>query len=498
MAELMADGSHRSARAFVATPVGVLAVLAAAGTVGAQVPTAAESLTASPIEVTGAPQDLDRLTSLYNVSDWNALQAAARAVVASVGASSSQNELTAVGDALDLDRHHVAVMWIGADAFGKVRLLRTVVSSSRREPDTLDLPGVGGSSRHGLTEVFLSRSPLGRITSQYTSTREDDPLLAQLPAFAQALAGPLFTTVGTIAGRIRRGAVSPAEAPSPPLWATVKRVGLPFRRASVRLQAAAREPVPSADFEDDAARLAAAMAFSRVPHEACARALAATLAHDLPAVAVRPVCTAPTSTALGCLAAFDEVLVHRFQAALASCEGGTPSKDARNALETVDEEFRKFIQSGTSVGADLDLTFKNRPPTHVSLGAGAAVMFAASLTRPRVDTKSGVLVADPLGRVTTLAFVNWSPAGYDDKSPRLRPAERFRPFLGAALTPDFGPAAGLNVLIVRGLGVAVGGAVLFGKGAEAADIGQPPSSPADPYALSIARTAFVGLTYNWK
>jgi hypothetical protein len=156
------------------------------------------------------------------------------------------------------------------------------------------------------------------------------------------------------------------------------------------------------------------------------------------------------------------------------------------------------VQSGTSISAELDVTFKNRPPTHLALGAGAAVIAGASLTRPRVDTKSGVLVADPLGRVLTLALVNWSPAGYDDRNSHIEAAERIRPFIGAALTPDFGPAAGLNVLIVRGLGAAVGGALLFGKGADAAEIGQKPSSPEDPYKLAIARAGFVGLTYNWK
>ena len=147
MAELMAEASHRLPRGIVTTGVAVLAVLASSpGPVDAQVATAAESLVTSPIEVTRPPQDLDGLTTIYNIGDWNVLQAAARSVVTVVGASASQNDSGAVRDALDLNRNHVAVMWIGADAFGKVRLLRTVVSSSRREPDNVDLPGLGGAS----------------------------------------------------------------------------------------------------------------------------------------------------------------------------------------------------------------------------------------------------------------------------------------------------------------------------------------------------------------
>ncbi len=335
------------------------------------------------------------------------------------------------------------------------------------------------------------------MTSLYTSTREDDPVLAQLPAFAQALAGPLFSTVATMAGRLSaHGAVAGMEPP--PLWATVKRVGLPFRRASVRLQAAAREPVPGEAFAEDAARLAASLAFTRVPHAPCARQLATTLRDELPGVTSTPVCSALDAKPLECLAAFDAVLTSRFEAVAGECEGGKPSKETRNALEAVDDEFRALVQNGTSASADLDFTFKNRPPSHFALGGGAAVIAAASLTRARVDTKSGVLVADPLGRVMTLAFVNWSPAGYDEKSPHVSAAERFRPFVGAALTPDFGPAAGLNILIVRGLGLSVGGALLFGKGADASAIGQKPPVPDDPYDLAVARAAFVGLTYNTK
>jgi hypothetical protein len=77
-------------------------------------------------------------------------------------------------------------------------------------------------------------------------------------------------------------------------------------------------------------------------------------------------------------------------------------------------------------------------------------------------------------------------------------AERFRPFFGAALTPDFGPAAGLNVLLVRGIGVTAGVALLFGTGADADEIGKAPSQPEDPYKLSIARAAFVGISYTYK
>lgn len=483
----------------------------------AQVPTAAEPLTPRPFVIRRPPGDLDALTQLYNISDWAALQRLGRDIICVVRRNASESidpgdnreyescgggdPVTggAVASALDLQRHHVAIMWMGADAFGKTRLMRVVLSQSDRQPHSLDLPGVSAAGDRQLSEVFLSRSPLGRITSLYTSTREEDPLIAQLPAFVQSLAGPLFTAVGTLAGRIPGAIVEAVQEPKrPKLWVVVKRVGLPLRRASIRLQAVAREPVSSAAFAADASRLASSLAFGEVPHAPCARGLASTLAGALPAVTQAPICSSLDAQPLECLAAFDTVITDSFDAAVKECDAGKPSRDALAALEKVDEAFRELVQDGTSSTAELDVTFKNRPPTHFSFGAGAGVMLTASLTRSRVDTKSGVLVADPLNRVMTMALVNWSPGGYDEKDPSIAPSERFRAFFGVALTPDFGPAFGVNVLLVRGIGLTAGGALLFGKGADSAEIGLKPSRPDDPYDLAVARAAFVGISYNYK
>jgi hypothetical protein len=517
-----------SRRIYVRTVLVIAAALTwAAADASAQVPTAPESMTTVPFQFRRPPSDLEALTRLYNLSDWAALQARARDIICvvqrdateviepddpgeyeSCSAAPANRDRTSgpqrpsgsdLAAALDLDRNHVALMWLGSDAFGKPQLMRVVVHRRSGQPYSLDLPGVSANSRDGeLVELFLSRSPLGRITSLYTSTRENDPLLAQLPAFVQALAGPLFTAIGTIAGKfpglVRETVDLP---PRPKLAATVKRVGLPFRRAEVRLQAIAREPLSTGDFARSAQRLASSLSFSDLPRSPCARKLATTLAADLPVVTQAGVCTQATAPQ-ACLAAFDTVLASSFEAAVTSCDGGKPTAAERRDLETVDAKFRELVESGTSTSANLDVTFKNRPPSRFAFGAGSAVIARASLTRSRVTTKDGVLVADPLQRVMTTAFVNWSPAGYDTQDPHISPAERVRLFFGAALTPDFGPAFGLNVLLVRGIGVTAGGALLFGKGADLAEIGKAPAKPDDPYKLSIARAVFAGISYSYK
>jgi hypothetical protein len=497
----------------------IVATLLVAGTapVAAQVQTAPVLMTPRPFLIPRAPADLDALTRLYNTSDWEGLQRLAGEIVCVAGRNASESidaddprdyESCTDGSsrptgpaagALDLQLNHVAVMWLGTDTFGKTRLMRTVVAPDGGQRHGVDLPGLSVAGGRGLSELFLSRSPLGRIATQYTSMREDDPLLSQLPGFVQGLAGPLFTAIGTLAGQIPGRVVEGVREPlHPRLAATVARVGLPFRRASIRLQAVAREPVSSAVFASEARRVAAGLMFDEVPHAPCARDLARTLSEELPPVTQAAICSAAAADSLGCLAAFDGAIAGAFDAAVRACESGKPSREALAALKTVDEAFRTLVRTGTASTADLDMTFRNRPPVHFSLGAGAAVMAAASLTRARVDTKSGLIVAAPLNRVMTMALVNWSPAGYDDKAPAMAPAERFRPFFGAALTPDFGPVVGVNVLLARGIGLTAGGALLFGKGADASEIGNRPARPEDPYELAIARAVFVGVSYTYK
>ena len=126
-------------------------------------------------------------------------------------------------------------------------------------------------------------------------------------------------------------------------------------------------------------------------------------------------------------------------------------------------------------------------------------MFKPHLSKPRVKLDdAGTLVADPLNRVMTMAFVNWSPRGYDAESTRVSKAERTRLFFGAALTPDFGTVIGANVLIARGIGITVGVAMLFGKGATKEEIGAPPANSQDAYRLTVSSALFTGISYNYK
>ena len=161
--------------------------------------------------------------------------------------------------------------------------------------------------------------------------------------------------------------------------------------------------------------------------------------------------------------------------------------------------IRMQVSARDGDSAYAEFTFRNRPLTRWSFGAGAAVIAAAAVSPPRVDLDSaGAMVADPLPRALTMAHVNWSPRGYDEDAPDVRLAERYRLFFGAALTPDFGIVAGVNVLLVRGVGIAGGVAFLFARGAHETDIGKAPADPASPFRLTVPAALFIGLTWNAK
>ena len=492
----------------------VLAVLTLAVAVsGAEAQTPSTATPLAPAFAAGcdAKQVLDRLTLRYNQGDWPAFQREGRALLdalrgvhaapsgsapASATCTAPPTVPQAALSALDYGTHHIALVWIGADALGKTQLMRAIVHWPGPAAYSSDLPGV-----MGLSEVFIAGSITARAVSLYTSTAEKDPLAEQLPAFVQALFGPLSTTLAGILGRVTGGAAarSIVPEPAPPRLAiTISTLVLPLARASIRLQMKANDLATAQEFTDAVGRLGTTLLFDGAGRSDLARTQIKKLVDDLPVVASAN-CAATGTAApapLACRNALDALIKSAYDAAKA----GNPSSADSTAIEKVDQQFRALAVSALSTSAELDMTFKNRPLTHFAFGAGSAVMGYARVNRVRakVGDGSGSLVSDPLPRVMTMAFVNWSPAGYDDASPTISTRERVRGFFGAALTPDFGIVGGINILLQRGIGIVGGGGVLFGKGAEKDEIGKPPAASEDPFKLAVGRTVFVGISYNYK
>jgi hypothetical protein len=495
-----------------------LVLLLGAGTAAnAQILTTAAPLAPPYLVACEASAELNQLTKLYNQGPSPELYAKLRRVIA-LAARDFTATVKADADldckdpsegwlarqsALDYRKHFVAVMWIGADPFGKSQLIRVVVHSGQRENAWLtDLPGIAPSADDPqLTDLTLANALHATSVSQYASTRDEDPLAADVADLFKTFGTSLIGTVGLLKGAIQKQDLQPeALKVVPKLAVTVKRVRLPFARATVQLKAAIKTPTASERFGEAISELAAGLQFDEGAFSAKARTLAERLKTVVPAAAVKD-CELEGP---GTPQKFDPntCLVNVGKAISTAFDG--VRKDAGDeeleALRAVDAKFRSFFTERMNTSAELSLTFHNRPVTHFSLGAGTAVIGYGTLTKPRVklDDESGNLLADPLNRVMTMAFVNWSPRGYDSTSSGIPNTERWRGFFGAVLTPDFGPAAGLNVLLMRGLGVNVGAAVLFGKGALSSEVGAPPPASTDPFRLAVTYAVFAGVTYNYS
>lgn len=434
--------------------------------------------------------ELEKLTTAYQGGQWTTLQELARKAIGEARRAATAD---ATKQALDVTKNHVALMWIGSDPFGKPILMRVIVHDPMPELFVADLPGLHeGSDDGALVELLLARTELGGATSVYASTPERNPALDLLPAFIQAIAGRLFDTIGAIAP-VRPPGV--ARAPNT-LYATVRRVGLPFKRASVRVKILARDPFfESESFKSAVPQLAARLQFDEGSASLCGRALARRLKDELPG-SIDPACTEQPPRIASCRDKFDAAIARAYEDERATCVPNVPSELA--GITMVNQRFREFVNASLTKTTETEVAFRNRPPTRIAYGAGTGVLMAPKLSQPRVKLANGVLAADPLPRVATMAFVNWRPEGYDPETPKVSDRERWRLMFGAALTPDFGIIGGGNVLLARGIGLTVGYGVLFAKGAMDEEVGKPPADDADAFRLSTVGTWFVGISYNYK
>jgi hypothetical protein len=493
-----------------------------ASAAAAQVATVPKPLLDKPLPVEGTKfDDLDALTGLYNSAKWHELRSEATRLLTLAQTAATD---PAVKSAVDPSTHYVIVTWLSKDAFDAPMLARIVVhtdgdkdakpiaaaraegSQSAKnvadddEPFAPDLPGAGGRKKP-VSEVFFTRGVRGKIVDVYTSTREKDPVVEGLPAFVQAIAAPLFDAAGVFGGALGGPA---ARDKTMTLAVMVKEVGLPFPRATVVWKAKAKEPITPSGLEDGLAAVRDDLAFTEVPHTECAREFARAV--------VKAVSTELTKADSACAAdhsddpnkrcrdAVDAALLKAYNDH--KCNGSAPTKDERDEIDIVDKKVRAFVASSLTVSADAQITFKNRPLTHWSFGAGSGVLTSGlvdpKLSLPRVTMDDGKLAADPLPRVMTLTIVNWSPKGYDAEAEHVSGPERVRGFFGVTVTPDFGVAAGINVLLVRGIGIIGGGTLMFAKGADASAIGQAPADTDQPYKVSYARGLLIGISYNFK
>jgi hypothetical protein len=399
----------------------------------------------------------------------------------------------ALADALDPKKNIIAVVWVSEDVPGKLVVRRLHLPRVANHRNALDLPGVSAASGKSLYEFFVAADRLSVLRSGYTFTREESEVAAQLPAFAERIAGPLFTLVSAlrsaedVAPRARASAWVSSH-----VFATITRVTVPYSRASVQWTARAVVPMAEREFRERAEALASKWRLVNAPHSPAAADFAADLATTVVEVAGSQVCWTESSDGAKCLKAFADQLTAHYDNAT---NPGLSKEDKNN----IDADFRRFVFELKPLEVETQAAFRNIPPIRATLGVAAGVVLKDWPKDTRVDLSDGMLVADPMRSQLAMVTVNWTPWGYDADAFHVSRAERFRLFGGAVLTPDFGVGVGGAVLLARGLAINAGVAWLFFRAPDdKSQVGGPPADPQDPFSLGYTTAVILGVSYNFK
>ena len=430
---------------------------------------------------------LEALNDRFHQGDFETLQLAARYILDRAACESSgANDAVAYA----YRAHHVWLTWVGTDAFETHGVHRVLVSAGMPSPYKLDLPGV-----RTFYEVFVSSSDKAELTTTLVSTEKADEALAQIPAVVEKVVPVLFGFGQAVGGMVKPMMKDPTgREVTPKLWVTPFRIDLPAKRASIAVTSLAGEPLSESEFLANVSKLTLKASFQT---SRCGRELALLQGTALEAARKDQACR-PASTRKACLDKFDELLRKAFatQAAVAACATESEEK----AMRSVDEAMRASVTGGMAREVKSDFTFSNRPLQRVSFGLMEGIALKAGVNDPRakLDDDEGTLRADPLPRLLTIVTVNSSFRGYDPTTVNPTTAEKWRWFGGAVIAPDFGLAAGISYLPIRGVAINAGLAGLFIKSVDRAQIGNAPSDATDPFRLGTAWSLFAGVGFNFK
>ncbi len=392
---------------------------------------------------------------------------------------------------VDLRSDYVAIVWPAAGPSGDRGLAVAIVHAGAGLYERT-LGGIGPRGPARLFQVFLSASARDRLQGVYISAREAGPIEAHLPVFAAAIAAPLL---GAVAPG-QAAALRPADAAQPPAWLSIARVELPFRRASVQIELQARVALSRAEIARRVDAIRRRMVFADAAHSPCAVDLANGLAAALEELAAA--CAAGPGS---CADAASTPFADQYQRQEAACRTATPSETTRNlqALRRVDAAFRALTLDLEPEPVAAVMRLRNAPRERFSLGVATGYVAPAHATSPRASLDRGTIVAEPPVRRASLVLVNGAFRSYDAARPSPAWSERLRWFVGAVVAPEPGIAAGLSLLVVRGLAVNVGLLTIATRTpAPGESIGRAPLHAARPFVTTMARGTMVGLSFNFR
>ena len=483
----------------------VVAILpCAAGHAAGQVVTTSEHLVRTTVTCRGADCDspVATLSKHLTHGDMVRLQGYAAELLHTLARSAPDELKHALGD---VNRNYYRLVWLCRDDSGAASLQSVIVHAG----DTAairTLPGITIGSSVQLLEILITTDPTAVLDTQYLSTRTKDPLEAQIAPFVEKTGIVGFLAALPLA---RGEAVRPEGAAVSTTYA-VSRPVLPFARADLKIQDTLIVPGSTAGLLKSSDDLARRLSARDVRLSSCGRGLAAAdaaaIAKGLDGAACKPTNTSATagltaSEAATCKASLTDVIEEAFAHA-GDCRD-SPAAPGTDPVLLVDKQFTDLLANLRESRRAAEWKVSNVPRTRYSFGVLSSAIigrphYAHGTTRVKIGG-NGAIVLDPMPTVLTMALVNIHPRAYDPQADSPTWNERFRLFVGTAITPDFGLGGGAGVMILRGLTADAGWTNLFVRTPRSGfSLGQVPSATSTPLSVGSAGVWFAGLSYSFK
>jgi hypothetical protein len=345
----------------------------------------------------------------------------------------------------------------------------------------------------GITELYeVILSPIDSILSlksDYSFTREEDSLVAQIPLFVEKFEPIIFTVLNNRITAAEKGEDVPT------IFVEMKKVKIPLKRAEIVIKDSGA--IMMGSYLDQIKKRAEEFKDSLINREVYKNKFGIRFASDI-IKAINKVCC----SAVDCRKAIMDAIKTTYEENLINiCD----RKKLKTAL-LVEEKFLQFVANLSLTKGSAEFKYKNSPLTRFSFGLVSSYMFGALDHKDRSKLEEGIYQPNPLRGNLTMAIVNIHPCKYDQNASKMTREERFRLFVGGVLTPEIGIGGGIGFGILRGLTVNLGCTVLridTPKSAVPAivdeeKIGTKPGYPNDPFKSEPAFVFFFGFGYNFK
>jgi hypothetical protein len=355
-------------------------------------------------------------------------------------------------------------------------------------------------------EVFLAPNMDATLRTSYVETRKPNPILDQLPGALKTFKWESMVPFG----------YESREKPKPFVAAQISYISLPYERGVVVMKDDAKLPATISDSVQESIRKKALELESTYLQwegklSPCAKELASRLYEVVKPTPEDP--KSPTSklkplAVEGVPAQLQwQQLRQQFETATsqvmlgASCETSVvPTAvqiESMEAAKRVHDGFLSLATPPEASKATATWTYENVPLERLGLAA-----LAGAITSPdssdRVKFSGANLVKNPLNQVLAAIALNVHFCRFDPKAEKPTPCERWRGFVGAAFTPEFGAVGGVGYGVLRNMSVNVGMGLLRVDALKPGDsLGSPPSDPDDPFDEKWESVGFFALGFNF-